>query len=191
MFGKKTKTKSAFRADVSKSRLEFLFDGVFAIAMTILVLELKLPEIEDRSSANELKTALLHHWRTFFSYILSFVILSAFWFGHNQIYAKLRRVSVPALFIHIWLLATAAFIPFCAHLYGRYPGNPVATAVYFGAVIAYLLGMSALVIVAARQKLFDPDVPAADIKRLVRGFLFGVGIMTVWYVFAFVLRVID
>lgn len=187
----KMKTKSAFKTDIVKSRLEFLFDGVFAIAMTILVLELKLPELEDRKSTLELKTALLQNWRTFFSYLVSFAILGGFWIGHNQIYAKLRRISIAAFVIHIWILATVAFVPFSAHLYGRYPGNTLANAVYFGVVVAYLLGMLALVVTAVRQKLFDPDVPAKDVQKLLRGFLLSVGILVVWYVLVFVARVID
>ena len=168
-----------------------MFDGIFAIAMTILVLELKLPELQDKRSVRELGTALLRHGRTFFSYIISFAILGGFWIGHNRIYAKLNRISKAALVIHIWLLATAALLPFCAHLYGRYPGNPLASLIYFGGVIFYVLGMLALVLAAEKQKLFDPDIPAGDIKKLRRGFLMSVGMLTLTYLFVFVLRVLE
>jgi uncharacterized membrane protein len=183
------KVESVFKKEVSKSRLEFLFDGVFAIAMTILVLELKLPELQDRTSVHELALALRAHWRTLFSYLLSFVILSSFWIGHNQVYAHLRRISKAALITHIWLLATAAFFPFCAHLYGRYPSNALGSLIYFGGVIVYLLGMLVLVIIADKQKLFDPEIPARDVRKLRRGFLRGVVILIVFYVLIFVLRV--
>lgn len=165
------KVKTVFESDVSKARLEFLFDGIFAIAMTILVLELKLPELEDRRSAHELGRALLHHGRTFIGYIISFMILSGFWIGHNQIYANLKRISKAALAIHVWLLAWAAFIPFCAHLIGRYPGNPLAMQVYFAAAFAYFVGLLALVMTAEKQKLFDPAIPAADIRKVIRRFM--------------------
>lgn len=181
--------RSVFKGDVSKARLEFLFDGVFAIAMSILVLELKLPELQDRRSVPELALALKHHWRTFFSYIISFIILSSFWIGHNRIYTHVKRISKTVLVIHFWLLATAAFFPFCAHLYGRYPSNPLASLIYFGGVIVYLLGMLALVIAAERQKLFDLEIPARDVKKLRRGFLWSVAILLFTYVFIFVLRV--
>lgn len=182
---------SAFHGDVSKNRLEFLFDGIFAIAMTLLVLELKLPELQDKKSVPELKTALFHHGRTFFSYIISFVILGGFWIGHNRIYTKLKRISKAALVIHIWLMATAAFFPFCAHLYGRYPSNPLASGIYFGGVILYVLGMLALVAVAEKQKLFDPEIPAEDIKKLRRGFLISALMLSLAYVSLFVLRILD
>src|SRR5512135_351823 len=124
------KVRSVFSRDVSKGRLEFLFDGVFAIALTILVLEIKLPEqLQDRRSFSELGRALLHNGRTFISYVMSFFVLSGFWIGHNQIFAQVRRISKTAMAIHVWLMAWAAFVPFCAHLIGRYPGNRLALLV--------------------------------------------------------------
>jgi uncharacterized membrane protein len=166
------KVRSVFNRDVSKGRLEFLFDGIFAISMTILVLELKLPEqLHDRRSVHELGVALLHNWRTFFSYVLGFFVLSSFWIGHNQIYVNLKRISKVAMAIHVWLMAWAAFIPFCAHLIGRYPSNPLTMTVYITAAFAYILGLRALVLAAERQKLFDPEVPAADLRKLRRGFI--------------------
>ncbi len=163
--------QSSFMTEISKSRLEFLFDGVFAIALTILVLELKLPEIGDRRSAHELGQALLHHWRTFLSYIISFFILSGFWIGHNTLYAKLTRISKTVVAIHVWLLAWAAFVPFCAHLIGRYPSNPLALLVYLVAAFAYVSGLLALIVTAEKQKLFAAEIPAGDVRKLRRGFM--------------------
>jgi uncharacterized membrane protein len=165
------KPVSAFAKQVSKGRLEFLFDGVFAIAMTILVLELKIPELADRRSSQELGAALLHHGRTFFSYILSFFVLSMFWMAHNRIYANLKKISNTCLAIHIWLLAVAAFFPFCAHLLGKFPGNRLTLQIYFGTVFAYFFGILMLIITAEKQKMFDPDVEVKDIKKMRNGFL--------------------
>lgn len=180
------KVQSAFKTEVSKGRLEFLFDGVFAIAMTIMVLELKLPELEDKRSVHELGRALLDNWRTFFSYIFSFIILSSFWIGHNTLYAKLTRVTKAIVAIHVWLLAWAAFVPFCAHLIGRYPGNPLALMVYLTTGFAYVMGLLALVGTAGRQKLFDPAIPASDVRKVRRGFaraLIGIFFFALYVVF--------
>ncbi len=180
------KVQSAFKTEISKSRLEFLFDGVFAIAMTIMVLELKLPELGDKRSVHELGRALLDNWRTFFSYIFSFIILSSFWIGHNTLYAKLMRVTKAIVAIHIWLLAWAAFVPFCAHLIGRYPGNPLALLIYLTTAFAYVMGLLALVSTAERQKSFDPAIPASDVRKLRRGFarpLIGFFLFALYIVF--------
>lgn len=167
------KVKPVFSGDVSKGRLEFLFDGVFAIAMTILVLELKLPELstQEKRSAGKLGIELLRNWRTFLSYIMSFFILSGFWIGHNPIYERITRISKSVVAVHVWLLAWAAFVPFCAHLLGRYPGNQLAFLIYFGTAFCYVLGLLVLIILADRQKLFAPDVTAADVRKLRRGFM--------------------
>ena len=165
------KSVSPFAKQISKSRLEFLFDGVFAIAMTILVLELKVPELADHHSAHELGSALLLNWRIFLSYIISFFILSGFWIGHNALYAKLTRITKTVVAIHIWMLAWAAFVPFCAHLIGRYPGNQLALLIYWAMAFSYTLGLLALIITAERQNLFEPTIPAGDVRKLRRGFI--------------------
>src|SRR5438094_5500342 len=80
------KEERATASVISKSRLEMLFDGVFAIAMTILVLELKVPELVNIRSVDELRRALVHQAPTFFSYLLSFSVLGMFWYRHNNLY---------------------------------------------------------------------------------------------------------
>jgi hypothetical protein len=94
---------------ISKSRLEFLFDGVFAIAMTILVLELKVPELVNPRSVAELARALVHEASTFVSYLISFVVLGVFWYRHNQQYHSYHAISRGMLVLHFVQLAAAAF----------------------------------------------------------------------------------
>src|SRR6185436_12762553 len=97
---------------VSKSRLEFLFDGVFAIAMTLLVLELKVPELVDRLSIVELARGLAHEASTLVSYLISFVVLGVFWYRHNHQYHSFHAISRGMLVLHFVQLAAAAFFPF-------------------------------------------------------------------------------
>jgi Predicted integral membrane protein len=103
--------KSVFKSDPDKKRIAALFDGVFAVAMTILVLELKLPRLQDGDSIGELWAALRNHGSTFFSYLLSFFILGSLWIVHSRIFGKLLRISGAALAVHMALLITAAFFP--------------------------------------------------------------------------------
>src|SRR5947209_4051234 len=115
---------------ISKSRLEFLFDGIFAIAMTILVLELKVPELTERNSVGELARTLSHHVAIFGSYLLSFAVLGMFWYRHNQFYRHLKYITKGGLALHLLQLAMAAFFPFCAALLGRYPTNALSQVFY-------------------------------------------------------------
>jgi uncharacterized membrane protein len=122
---------------VKKNRLEFLFDGIFAISMTILVLELKVPELADRKSVAELGQLLMHHGATFFSYVLSFIMLGILWYSHNQYFRYLQRITKGIYIFHIVQLAFAAFFPFCAALFGRYPTNHLSFVFYIGCIMMF------------------------------------------------------
>ncbi len=138
------------RPVVSRSRLEFLFDGVFAIAMTILVLELKVPDLSDRRSVAELARALAHEAPTFVSYLLSFVVLGVFWYRHDQQYRAFRVITPGMLLLHFVQLAGAAFFPFCAALMGRYPTNPLTIVVYLGCILVYAWSSFGIWVVARK-----------------------------------------
>jgi uncharacterized membrane protein len=69
---------------ISKNRLEALSDGVFAIVMTLLVLELLSPTVAEATTAAELNHALFQLWPKVLSYVISFAVLGAFWVGHHS-----------------------------------------------------------------------------------------------------------
>ena len=150
---------------ISKGRLEFLFDGIFAIAMTILVLELKVPELVDRRSMRELAHELAHHAPTFVSYLLSFVMLGMFWYRHNHQYHHFHKITEGMLVLHFVQLAAAAFFPFCAALVGRYPRNGLSALVYVGCIFVYLWAMFANWIVAKRGGALGAEFTTADYLR--------------------------
>jgi TMEM175 potassium channel family protein len=152
------------RPVVSRSRLEFLFDGVFAIAMTILVLELRVPELGDPRSVTELGHALAHEGSTFGSYLLSFVVLGMFWYRHDQQYHAFRVITRGMLVLHFVQLAGAAFFPFCASLMGRYPTNPLALVVYLGCILVYASSSLAIWVVA-RNAGSTADLTITDYQR--------------------------
>lgn len=170
---------------VSKSRLEFLFDGIFAIAMTILVLELKVPELEDPRSVSELAHALVHHAPTFGSYLLSFVMLGVFWYRHNNQYKHFHLITPGMLVLHLVQLAAAAFFPFCAALFGRYPTNHLSLVVYTGCCLVYFLSGFADWVVAKRQGAFNPAFSEEDYLRILNRYRRGclvVSLLFTYYV---------
>jgi uncharacterized membrane protein len=142
---------------VSRSRLEFLFDGVFAIAMTILVLELRVPEL------------------TFASYLLSFGMLGILWYHHNRQYHHFRVITRSMLVLHFVQLAAAAFFPFCASLLGRYPTNGLSQVVYISCILVYVWASLANWVIAGRSGSLGSETAAADFLRsrnkLLRGCL--------------------
>lgn len=123
-----------------KGRVEALVDGVFAIAMTILVLEVKVPNIGDKLSAMELWHALAHDGVVIFAYFVSFAALGIFWVWHHKLMEKVAQVDLPMLVCCLVFLALICFFPFVAALFGRYPLNLTSNIAY-----VVLLGLILLV----------------------------------------------
>jgi uncharacterized membrane protein len=158
---------------VNKNRLEFLFDGIFAIAMTILVLELKVPELTERKSVAELGQLLMHHGATFFSYILSFIMLGILWYSHNQYFQYLQRITKSIFIFHIVQLAFAAFFPFCAALFGRYPTNRLALIFYLGCIMGFQWSTLIQWVMAKKQYALMPRMDPSLYGKFKKGFTVG------------------
>ena len=153
---------------ISRSRVEFLFDGVFAIAMTILVLELRVPELVNHRSSAELARGLSQYASTFGSYLLSFFVLGSFWYRHNHHYRYFQTITVPILVLHFVQLAAAAFFPFCAALFGRYPFNPLSAAIYIGCVLTFQGATVLAWVVGRRVGAMSADLTDATFRRTLR-----------------------
>lgn len=153
---------------ISRSRVEFLFDGVFAIAMTILVLELRVPELVNHRSSAELARGLSQYASTFGSYLLSFFVLGSFWYRHNHHYRYFQTITVPILVLHFVQLAAAAFFPFCAALFGRYPFNPLSAVIYIGCVLTFQVATVLAWVVGRRVGALTADLTDATFQRTLR-----------------------
>ncbi len=112
---------------LSTRRIEALSDGVFAIAMTLLILDIRVPQL---GSAHGLGAALIALWPKLVSYALSFVMVGVFWVGHHVEFNYVRRADRLSLWINILFLMCVAFVPFSASLLGEYWKSPLAVAVY-------------------------------------------------------------
>ena len=115
---------------LSKARLERLTDGVFAIVMTILVLEITIPFISPTVVSTELPKELIELWPALLSYAISFIILGFFWISHDDQFHYIRRVKRPLLGLSIFYLMFIALIPFSASLLGEFGNQPFAILVY-------------------------------------------------------------
>jgi uncharacterized membrane protein len=96
---------------IGKHRVETLMDGVFAIVMTLLVLEIAVPHLP-QSNVDELPKELLKLWPVIMSYVTIFVILGFLWITHHYKYLYIKRVNRPLLWITIFYLMSVAFVPF-------------------------------------------------------------------------------
>lgn len=119
-------------------RIEALTDGIFAIAMTLLVLNLALPEPGQAVEHTGLHNVLVGQTDKFINYALSFVLLAIFWVAHHQQFHFIKRTDGRHLSINIFFLMFVALIPFSTSLVGDYSDEPLAE-VFFGSNI-FILG---------------------------------------------------
>jgi uncharacterized membrane protein len=117
---------------LSKHRIEALADGLFAIVMTLLVLDLKVPDLAPHSTARELAQAILWQWRLFFSFTVTFILAAVYWLLHQRILRLLHALSKPDAFLAIAPLLFVSLLPYSTATVGRYMGNGTAEALYFG-----------------------------------------------------------
>jgi uncharacterized membrane protein len=120
-------------------RIEAFSDGVFAIAVTLLVLELKVPHLADGGADGSLGRALLAQWPSYVALVTSFFTILVMWANHHRVFELVRRVNAPFLYANGLLLLVVTVVPFPTALlaeYFRKPGAPVAAAVYAGTYVA-------------------------------------------------------
>ncbi|MEB4592571.1 TMEM175 family protein [Candidatus Thiothrix sp. Deng01] len=121
---------------MEKNRLEAFSDGVIAIIITIMVLEIKVPHGEELS-------ALLPLWPVFFSYVLSFLYIAIYWNNHHHMLHTVRRVTGQILWANLHLLFWLSLIPFATGWMGENHFGAMPSMVYgvvlFMASLAYWL----------------------------------------------------
>ncbi len=154
------------------SRLLALSDGVFAIIMTLLVLELRVPQ---HLSEGELWSVLLNAAPTFAAYVFGFLLAGVYWIGHRDLFNRVRIVSYGVLWLNIVFLMIASLIPFGAGLLGHYPYSPTVLAIY--GVLLAALATCRLVIyrfVTAHVELLYAPVPPILRRRVTQVMVFAI-----------------
>ena len=114
---------------MTKNRLEAFSDGMFAIILTVLVLELHVPNLADSSLA-VFANAMLELAPKFLSFLFSFFIIAIFWVNHHHIVHLIEKVDTKLLWLNIALLFFACLFPFLTAFVGDYPMNPYVVALY-------------------------------------------------------------
>jgi uncharacterized membrane protein len=139
----------------SPDRLVALADGVFAIVLTILVLEIAVPE---NLSGDSLRLVLEDLRPTVVAWVVSFLITGMYWVGHRDVFAAVRTVNRDLVWLNLVFLLPVALIPFAASVLGKYPDEPVALYLY-GAVLISASAVRFLLLryVLRRPALLWPD----------------------------------
>jgi len=119
----------------TKNRVETFSDGIFAIIVTLLILEIKVPHIEDAGSSRELFNAIVILFPKFFSWVISFLTVCIVWVNHHRLFEMFKGINIVLFWMNVHLLLWVCFVPFPTALVGDYPQNPVAVA-FYGVVMA-------------------------------------------------------
>ena len=116
--------------DFGVTRIEALSDGVFAIVLTLLVLELKVPHLNDPHSVAELGRALLSIVPKLISWVISFLTVMVIWVNHHRSFKNLCAVDIRLLWHNAHLLLWISILPFPTALMGDYHHNPLGVSLY-------------------------------------------------------------
>jgi uncharacterized membrane protein len=113
-----------------RDRIVNLSDGVFAIAITLLILDIRVPDIPENLVGSELPEELLSLWPRYLGYFLSFVGISTFWMIHHSIFRPITNYDRPLIYLNFLFLMLVAFVPFPTSLLGEYGDHQLPVAVY-------------------------------------------------------------
>ena len=157
------------------ARLEAFSDGVFAIAITLLIIEVHVP---GRDHAETLGHELLRSWPSYVGYLTSFLTIGVMWINHHYVFELIARVDRTMLLLNTLLLMMIAFVPFPTAVLAQFieTDGARAAAVLYGATLT-LTAVAFFVwwrYASAGRRLIDEGVPDAAVDDITRSYAPGV-----------------
>ena len=150
-------------AEEGMGRILALSDGVFAIAITLLILQIAIPA----RGQTDLPKALLKLWPQYLAYVLSFVVIARFWVTHHLAFRLIGRYDAGLVWLNLVLLTFVAFLPFPTAVLGEHNGSPAAAVLYAAAVILGGTASAAYWWYASGPgRLLRPGVARAQVRAL-------------------------
>jgi uncharacterized membrane protein len=147
-------------------RLAALTDGVFAIVMTLLVLEISIPEISHESLQTELPRRLLELWPKLYSYVVSFLVLGILWTIHHRSFHSIKRSDNALVWLNIVFLMFVALIPFSTALFGSYGTEQLPIVIYaINIILALVMRLMIWTYATGKYRLVDSDISPRWVKR--------------------------
>jgi len=176
------------------ARVEAFSDGVFAIAITLLVLEIRVPAPDATQHGRALLAALRGLWPSYLGYALSFVTIGIMWANHHSIFHYVRRADRYFVLINVLFLMCISFLPFPTALLAEYlpepGGRTLAVAGYSATLVVIALAYNALWWYAvAGDRLLAPDYDRDAVRTISRRYAagpiayavsFGLAFVNVW-----------
>jgi uncharacterized membrane protein len=177
--------KTYDRDSVEFSRTLAFTDGLFAIAMTLLVVSIAVPHVSDGNSIHDLAEALDDLSGAFASFFISFAVIGRYWLAHHQFISLLKAMDPAFIGLNLVYLAFIAFLPFPTALLGEYFSNPLSIVIY-AVSVAVASGMEVVLFRHAyRADLLRRQIPAEVYRFGVIASLSPVAFFLVSIPFAF------
>ena len=181
-------------ADLAETgRLEAFSDGVFAVAITLLVLGLTVPSLDAAHQHHGLAAALLVEWPFFLAYALSFVNVLIVWVNHHSLFRVVRQTDHFFLLLNGFLLLIVCTLPFATLLLGTYLAGGIETDKKTAQIIYAALSLVLALCfnwmwsyAARRNRLLDPSTDAAVVRAITRQYRIGPPLYVVACAVAFV-----
>jgi uncharacterized membrane protein len=160
------------------ARLETFCDGVFAIAITLLVLEIRVPQVGADAGSGALARLLLRSWPSYLGYVLSFVVIGIMWANHHSIFRYVRRTDRYFLLVNVGFLMCVAFLPFPTAVLAKYLAEPAsqttAVAAYSATLFVIALAFNAVWWYAMlHPALVGPHADREGMRTITRRYALG------------------
>lgn len=179
-------TRSYDRPAVNKTRVEAVSDGIFAIAITLLVLTISEPD-----DYSHLASELGDRWPSLAAYVVSFAIIGIMWFNHHSIFSLLETVDGAFFYLNLLLLMTIGFLPYPTGVLGQAlqkgEGEHTAAVIYSVTMAVNALAWGALWLYASsHRRLLKDSFPESRRRVATLAFIAGVGAYAVAIAVAFI-----
>jgi uncharacterized membrane protein len=173
------------------TRVEAFSDGVFAIALTLLILGIRVPDLGDFVTSDKLYKALTNLWPSYFAFILSFLAVLIMWINHHGFFKYLRKINTAFLFANGFLLLAVTFINYPTAVLARYfetPAFNIASAFYCGSMVLISVAYNLLWFSSAyKRRLVKDEVSDELIIKIRNAYWFGFFIYIIGFVISFFL----
>src|SRR5437763_1310833 len=162
--------------DKETARIEAFSDGVFAIAITLLVLELKIPHESDVGEV-ALSTLLLRQWPAYVSFVISFLFIGIMWINHHRLFNHIKRSDDVLMVLNLLLLFGVTVVPFPTAVLASqlgHPGQKTAAILFNGTYVVIAIFFNVLWRYASKgRRLLHAAVNMAEVDKITRQYAFG------------------
>jgi uncharacterized membrane protein len=146
-------------------RLVFFSDAVFAIAITLIVLEIRLPITDGSISDAQMFPILVGMWHKFLAYVISFLVVGIFWMGHHRKFRYIKRYDSTLLFLNLLMLMGIAFLPFPSSIISEYPYRIVTIFYAFVLMLSSIFSVIIWWYASRNNRLIDPNLDQKQRRR--------------------------